>query len=313
MLIRMAQAEDTKHWIELARKISPIFGVEDMTADGKFAEYIASKISKYEAIAAVDRMSNEAFGFVGFSKKHNRISWFAVDEIWRGKGAGEKLLRCAVNQLDWKKDITVITFTEDDPNGKAALSLYKKFGFVTDGDVFTDEDGNKRCKMVYTSKTKEKAGSFHHRYSRYKNWAEPSACPVCRSQESDHPPVLIKELEHSWVECYEEAQGRLFGKLHILSKVHSEHFYDMDDEDIHNFMCDVKKTAKALHEVTCAVKINYEIHGNSMPHLHAHLFPRYLDDDFPGSSIDYNLYEPSPYESRQEFEWFVNSMRKLME
>ena len=49
-----------------------------------------------------------------------------------------------------------------------------------------------------------------------------------------------------------------------------------------------------------------------MPHLHAHLFPRYLDDDFPGQSIDYNLYEPCPYESDEEFLWFVKKMRELI-
>ena len=312
MLIRMAQEKDIDYWLALAKRISPVFGVEDMTSDGSFYNYIESKIQKYEAITAVDRMSGVAFGFIGFSKKNNRISWLAVDEKYRKKGTGSKLLQCAINQLDWKKDITVITFAEDDPKGVGALALYKKFGFEIIDDAFMDDDGNKRCKMRYTPEIREKEGSFHHQYSRYKNWADIRNCPVCRAQEADYPPVLIKELEHSWVECYFEAQGRLFGKLHILNKVHSEHFYDMADEDMCNFMCDVKKTAKALHEVTCAVKINYEIHGNSMPHLHAHLFPRYLDDDFPGSSIDYSLYEPSPYESREEFEWFVNSMRKLM-
>ena len=312
MLIRFAQKEDADSWLSLAKKISPVFGVEDMTRDGKFAVYIESKILKYEAIAAVDRMSGDPFGFIGFSKKHNRISWFAVDEAWRKKGAGEKLLRCAINQLDWGKDITVVTFAEDDLKGTAALSLYRKFGFYVADRNFTDEDGNIRCKMAYTAKDTKKAGSFHHRYERYKNWADEETCPVCLPQESDYPPVLIKELEYSWVECYMEAQGRLFGELHILSKTHSEHFCDMDDGDMHNFMDDVKKTAKALHEATGAVKINYEIHGNSMPHLHAHLFPRYLDDEFVGTSIDYNLYEPCPYESRGEFEWFVKRMRELI-
>jgi diadenosine tetraphosphate (Ap4A) HIT family hydrolase len=124
--------------------------------------------------------------------------------------------------------------------------------------------------------------------------------------------MLIKELEHSWVECYEEAQGRLFGKCHVLSKKHSEHFYDMSIEDMSNFMSDVQRAAKALHTVTGAVKINYEIHGNSMPHLHVHLFPRYLDDSFPSGPIDYRITEPSPYEDSEEFNWFVSKMRELL-
>ena len=30
------------------------------------------------------------------------------------------------------------------------------------------------------------------------------------------------------------------------------------------------------------VKVNYEILGNSLPHLHAHVIPRYADDPRPG-------------------------------
>ena len=86
----------------------------------------------------------------------------------------------------------------------------------------------------------------------------------------------------------------------------------MSKEDMANFMEDVQRVARALHKVTGAVKINYEIHGNSIPHLHVHLFPRYIDDDFPSAPIDYRILEPSPYESNEEFDWFVDSMRKLL-
>jgi diadenosine tetraphosphate (Ap4A) HIT family hydrolase len=32
--------------------------------------------------------------------------------------------------------------------------------------------------------------------------------------------------------------------------------------------------------------MNYEIHGNSIPHLHMHFFPRYRGDHFEGRPID---------------------------
>lgn len=76
------------------------------------------------------------------------------------------------------------------------------------------------------------------------------------------------------------------------------------------FMSDVQKVGKALHKITGAIKINYEIHSNSGPHIHCHLFPRYLDDDFPAALIDYRISEPSPYESEEELNWFVDKMRK---
>lgn len=60
------------------------------------------------------------------------------------------------------------------------------------------------------------------------------------------------------------------------------------------------------------MKINYKIHGHSEAHLHCHLFPHYLDDDFSSSPIDYLQTEPPPYESPEEFDWFIEEMRKAL-
>jgi diadenosine tetraphosphate (Ap4A) HIT family hydrolase len=35
--------------------------------------------------------------------------------------------------------------------------------------------------------------------------------------------------------------------------------------------------------------MNYEIHGNSIPHLHMHFFPRYRGDQFEGQPINPKL------------------------
>jgi diadenosine tetraphosphate (Ap4A) HIT family hydrolase len=70
--------------------------------------------------------------------------------------------------------------------------------------------------------------------------------------------------------------------------------------------------ARILKEVTGAFKINYEIHGNTAPHLHLHLFPRHLDDPFAGVSIDYSRIEPAVYQG-DEFERFVSTMQQRLE
>jgi len=44
--------------------------------------------------------------------------------------------------------------------------------------------------------------------------------------------------------------------------------------------------AKALSDLLSPVKMNYEIHGNTIPHLHVHLYPRFSDDPFVGGPID---------------------------
>ena len=62
-----------------------------------------------------------------------------------------------------------------------------------------------------------------------------------------------------------------------------------------------------------AVKLNYEIHGNTLPHLHVHLFLRYRGDPFEGGPINPELIKTSPYQG-SEFTDFVKKLRaKLAE
>jgi diadenosine tetraphosphate (Ap4A) HIT family hydrolase len=73
-------------------------------------------------------------------------------------------------------------------------------------------------------------------------------------------------------------------------------------------MKEVQVAARALKEATQAMKINYELHGNTAPHLHMHLFPRYIEDPFAGIPIDYNRVDPPVYRG-DEFDTFVSLMQ----
>ena len=113
-----------------------------------------------------------------------------------------------------------------------------------------------------------------------------------------------------WVHGQYPGQGRLFGKLIVTPKEHYFHFEDMPETEAANFMREVQRVGRALRKVTGAVKINYEMHANTGAHIHMHLFPRYLDDDFPSLPIDYHANEPAPYESYEEYLWFIKRMQE---
>lgn len=155
-----------------------------------------------------------------------------------------------------------------------------------------------------------KGGSFHYRFPEYAEQYQKEKCPCCNNLPMPDGMEDIAILDYSWVTVEPTAQGRLFGKCVVGAKYHSVLFYDMPKEEMANFMSDVQKVAEVLHKVTGAVKVNYEIHCNSAPHLHCHLFPRYIDDDFPSAPIDYRISEPTPYESEEEYRWFIAEMRK---
>ena len=43
---------------------------------------------------------------------------------------------------------------------------------------------------------------------------------------------------------------------------------------------------RALNSLFSPRKMNYEIHGNTIPHLHMHLYPRYAGDPYGTGPID---------------------------
>jgi diadenosine tetraphosphate (Ap4A) HIT family hydrolase len=151
--------------------------------------------------------------------------------------------------------------------------------------------------------------SFHTNIKQWQTWSDPAHCPVCNNEPMPAGMVDVCELPHSWLIA--EPCEPLKGALHLVAKKHFVEIYEMDEADLLGFWKDAQAAARAQHALTGAVKINYEIQGNSAPHLHLHLYPRYLDDPFPGRAIDYtqkkNWYAPG------EFEEFVQKLREVLD
>jgi diadenosine tetraphosphate (Ap4A) HIT family hydrolase len=77
--------------------------------------------------------------------------------------------------------------------------------------------------------------------------------------------------------------------------------HDLPETAACAFMRDARKVSMAVSSATGAVKMNYEIHGNSIPHFHMHFFPRYRGDQFEGQPINPRLvvqpvYAPGEFE-----------------
>jgi diadenosine tetraphosphate (Ap4A) HIT family hydrolase len=148
--------------------------------------------------------------------------------------------------------------------------------------------------------------SFHINHKAWLHMTRPEQCLVCNA--APMPPGVedLYELPHSWLSS--EPKECLRGACHVTSKRHAIELYDLADGELLDLMSDVSVYARALRSVTRAVKINYEIHGNAVPQLHVHLYPRYLDDPFADRPIDYrakrsDLYSPGEYDA------FTRAMR----
>ena len=75
------------------------------------------------------------------------------------------------------------------------------------------------------------------------------------------------------------------GYSFLTLKWHTEELYRLSDRDRKSFLEDMSQVARSLSEVFTPDKMNYELLGNGMPHLHWHLIPRYKTDPFWGRPI----------------------------
>ena len=55
------------------------------------------------------------------------------------------------------------------------------------------------------------------------------------------------------------------------------------------FFDDLVRAAEAIARVVTPIKMNVQILGNAVPHLHAHLVPRYYGDPAPSRPLDPGL------------------------
>jgi diadenosine tetraphosphate (Ap4A) HIT family hydrolase len=311
MLIRWATIEDLSVWKELSKEYD-LHIAEIATNFSKwyegFDEFMLCKIEQYDAVLAMDRMTDSCNGAIAFSRINNRITFFAISPKANHVMTAEKLLKVALRQLNSNQEISINL-----PNGKTGCLADDRRFFEKNGFRFVKDENIDGCPMshfVRDADCEKRYKSFHYRYPEWiKEALDIEYCPPCRNDPMPDNQIDIILTDKICVGGEYPGQGRLFGKLYVMPIAHYFHFEDMPNDEAEYFMNYVRRVGRALRKVTGAVKINYEMHSNSGAHLHIHLFPRYLDDDFPGQAIDVNLREPAPYESYEEYLWFVERMR----
>ncbi len=105
-------------------------------------------------------------------------------------------------------------------------------------------------------------------------------CVICRHGA---PHDILVELETSWVTVNEDALMR--GYACLVFRQHVVELHDLSEEEGAVFMRDIRRLSAAVQQTTGAIKLNYEVHGNTIPHLHMHFYPRYPGDAFEGGPI----------------------------
>ncbi|MCD4701002.1 MAG: HIT family protein [Candidatus Aegiribacteria sp.] len=147
--------------------------------------------------------------------------------------------------------------------------------------------------------------------SKWQKFLTQDGCPICNQTPDSRPPTERTIVSLSISRLVADRNTCLKGHCCLVSRPHAVELHDLSDEDSAAFMRDLRVASSALMKATDAIKLNYEIHGNTIPHLHMHLWPRHPGDRFDGEPIDWRTKTTDTYEDG-EFESFVETMKETL-
>jgi diadenosine tetraphosphate (Ap4A) HIT family hydrolase len=120
------------------------------------------------------------------------------------------------------------------------------------------------------------------------SWADLLAgrdCPLCGPQpDMNDYRVKIASLRISTLYLFRDQRFRGYCFL-CFDPYHATSLSRLPAGEYHTFMDDVRQAGAALEAALQPGHMNYECLGNSGPHLHWHLIPRYLDDPRWGQPV----------------------------
>ncbi len=111
---------------------------------------------------------------------------------------------------------------------------------------------------------------------------EKGGCKICSriKQIKNHKnPFYVAELETGYV-CIGEFQF-FKGYTVFMHKEHVRELHDLKEEFRMKYLKEMTQVAEAVHRAFKPEKLNYELLGNTSPHLNWHIFPRHDDDPEP--------------------------------
>ena len=137
-------------------------------------------------------------------------------------------------------------------------------------------------------------------------------CPLCvavaASEPVDDHGYTIADLDMSRLRL--GANQVIPGYCVLICKIHVREPYDLMREQRSAYFEDMMRAAQALETVFAPVKMNSEILGNAVPHLHCHIKPRFYGDPAPGRPWD--PHDQALSLEAQEYERRVTLIREAL-
>jgi diadenosine tetraphosphate (Ap4A) HIT family hydrolase len=102
-----------------------------------------------------------------------------------------------------------------------------------------------------------------------------TTCSMCSRWDADSD-LRIAELPHSYVILNRDQYFP--GYTLLFTKDHATELFHLDRGLRAGLMEEVSAVAQALYSAYAPAKINYELLGNMVPHIHWHIVPRFSSE-----------------------------------
>jgi len=117
---------------------------------------------------------------------------------------------------------------------------------------------------------------------------------MCGVRDGDGEPHGVRILSGRWCDAYLGRRPVRRGYAYVIWKgPHVAEPNELSSEEAAGFWAEVGRVAAAIERHYEPLKMNWMSLGNSVPHLHVHLVPRYTDDDHAGGPIEADAFDPA--------------------
>jgi diadenosine tetraphosphate (Ap4A) HIT family hydrolase len=132
-------------------------------------------------------------------------------------------------------------------------------------------------------------------------------CIYCAQDERQEKLMIeVGKLRVSTLFLFREQTYR--GRCIVALNEHQTEFFHLSQDKQDAYMRDVAQVAKAIEQAFSPGKINYGAFGDTMPHVHFHIVPKYQDGYTWGK-----MFEMNPADNKQlsdeEYEQIIDKIK----